>query len=108
MAPATLADLYSAVTTDTAQISTDQAAVLADQAKLTADQAAVTTEQTQLTADQATFSSALAETGGGFISNPDGSISVVEPSSSAPGYTLTQYQPLSSLPIPAPAPCRSS
>ena len=102
MAPATLADLFSAVTTDTTQITTDQAAVVADQAKLTADQAAVTSEQTQLTTDQATFSSALGETGPGAIVNSDGSVTILASSSVAPGYTETNYPSLASLLIPTP------
>lgn len=104
MQPSTLADLFAAITTDTTQITTDQAAVVADQAKLMADQAAVETEQTQLTTDQSTFAAALAGSGGGFVTNPDGSISLIEPSTDAPGYTATVYQPLSSLPIPIPTP----
>lgn len=102
MAPSTLADLYGSIATDTTQVATDQAAVVADKAKLEADQLAVTTEQAQLTTDQAAFSAALSQSGPGFITNPDGSISVVSSSDVSPGYALTTYVPLSSLPIPVP------
>lgn len=103
MQPVTMADLASAVQTDTTQIAADQATVAADQLKLATDQAAVQTDDTTLSADQVALGDALSLSGPFGILSADGaSVLVYSPGDETVPYTTSTIPLGSSVPIPVP------
>lgn len=103
MPPSTMADLLTAVQTDTSNVSADEAKLSADEAQLATDQTSVTTDTATLAADQGTFASALALSGP-FAQVGTSSVCIYAPSAEAPGYTATMYPIGSSVPIPTSTP----
>ena len=101
---ATAADDYSAVSTADAAVATAQGNVTSAQAALAAANAALTTAQAADTAADQQLAADLTA-GPGFITNADGSITVLAVAPGTPtGFSSTVVQPLASIPSVSPTP----
>jgi hypothetical protein len=89
-----LADIQ-AISSDSAQLATDQASLADLTTKVAAAQAAIAADQTASNGADGQLSTDLQASGPAFVLNADGSASVYEFASVPPGYTITVATPAS-------------
>lgn len=106
----TAADFINAINADDSAIETETAKLTADEAVITADNSAITTTTATQTSDQASLGALLNGTHGAFptdangapLFNADGSLTVYVPDGKG-GYTLSTIVSAGSLVAPTPA-----
>lgn len=102
MPAVTVGDLVGAYQSDQAKIDSDQSSIATLTANLAAAQAGLVTDQGLLATATQALGAALAQTGGVFTTNADGTITAYEPDGQG-GVATRLLKPAGSTPAPAAA-----